>query len=55
MSTAIEVMGLSLPGDASLTAVDPRKADEARRAGLAVMRMLEEGIRPRDILTRQGL
>ena len=54
MSTAIEVMGLSLPGDASLTAVDPRKADEARRAGLAVMRMLEEGIRPRDILTRQA-
>ena len=54
MSVAIEVMGLSLPGDASLTAVDPRKADESRRAGQAVMRMLEEGIRPRDILTRQA-
>ena len=40
MSTAIEVMGLSLPGDASLTAVDPRKADESRQAGEAVMRML---------------
>ena len=52
MSTAIEIMGLSLPGDSSLTAVDPRKGDEARRAGEAVMRMLEEGIRPRDILTR---
>lgn len=54
MSTAIEVMGLSLPGDASLTAVDPRKADEARQAGEAVMRMLEEGVRPRDILTRRA-
>ena len=54
MSVAIEVMGLSLPGDASLTAVDPRKADESRRAGQAVIRMLEEGIRPRDILTRQA-
>ena len=54
MSTAIEIMGLSLPGDSSLTAVDPRKADEARRAGEAVMRMLDEGIRPRDILTRQA-
>ena len=52
MSTAIEIMGLSLPGDSSLTAVDPRKSDEARRAGAAVMRMLDEGIRPRDILTR---
>ena len=55
MSTAIEIMGLSLPGDSSLTAVDPRKGDEARRAGATVMRMLEEGIRPRDILTRQAL
>ena len=54
MSTAIEIMGLSLPGDSSLTAVDPRKGEEARRAGEAVMRMLEEGIRPRDILTRQA-
>jgi dihydroxy-acid dehydratase len=54
MSTAIEVMGMSLPGDASLTAVDPRKIDEARLAGETVMRLLEEGIRPRDILTRQA-
>ncbi len=54
MSTAIEIMGLSLPGDSSLTAVDPRKGDEARQAGEAVMRMLDEGIRPRDILTRQA-
>ncbi len=54
MSTAIEIMGLSLPGDSSLTAVDPRKGEEARRAGEAVMRMLDEGIRPRDILTRQA-
>ena len=54
MSTAIEIMGLSLPGDSSLTAVDPRKGEESRRAGEAVMRMLDEGIRPRDILTRQA-
>ena len=54
MSTAIEIMGLSLPGDSSLTAVDPRKGEEARLAGEAVMRMLDEGIRPRDILTRQA-
>ncbi len=54
MSTAIEIMGLSLPGDSSLTAVDPRKGEESRRAGEAVMRMLDEGIRPREILTRQA-
>ena len=54
MSTAIEVMGMSLPGDASIPANDPGKADEARQAGETVMRLLEEGIRPRDIMTRQA-
>ena len=54
MSTAIEVLGLSLPGDASLPAVDPRKVDEARDAGRAILRLLEEDIRPRDLLTRRA-
>ena len=54
MSTAIEVLGLSLPGDASLPAVDPRKVDEARDAGRVILRLLEEDIRPRDLLTRRA-
>jgi dihydroxy-acid dehydratase len=52
MSTAIEMMGMSLPGDASIPAIDPRKVDEARRAGGTLMRLLEEDLRPRDIMTR---
>ena len=54
MSTAIEAMGMSLPGDASMPAIDPRKVDEAREAGIAIMRLLEEDLRPRDILTKQA-
>jgi len=54
MSTAIEVMGMSLPGDASIPAVDPSKAEECRQAGRTLMRLLEEDVRPRDILTRQA-
>jgi dihydroxy-acid dehydratase len=54
MSTAIEVLGMSLPGDASIPAVDPRKLELARQAGGAVLRLLEEDVRPRDILTRQA-
>ena len=54
MSTAIEAMGMSLPGDASMPAIDPRKVDEARQAGAAIMRLLEEDLRPRDILTKQA-
>ena len=54
MSTAIEVMGMSLPSDASIPAIDPRKDEEALLAGRTLMRLLEEDLRPRDILTRQA-
>jgi dihydroxy-acid dehydratase len=54
MSTAIEVLGMSLPGDASIPAVDPGKVEECRQAGRTLMHLLEENIRPRDILTRQA-
>ena len=54
MSTAIEVMGMSLPGDASIPAIDPRKDEETLLAGRTLMRLLEEDLRPRDMLTRQA-
>ena len=54
MSTAIEVMGMSLPGDASIPAIDPRKLGQARDTGRALMRLLEQDVRPRDIMTRQA-
>ena len=54
MSTAIEALGMSLPGDASIPAPDPRKLELSRRAGQTLMRLLEEDLRPRDILTREA-
>ncbi len=54
MSTSIEVLGMSLPGDASTLAIDPRKLGEARDVGRTLMRLLEEDVRPRDILTKQA-
>ena len=54
MSTAIEMMGMSLPGDASIPAIDPRKVDEARRAGATLMELLAQDVRPRDIMTREA-
>ena len=54
MSTSIEVLGMSLPGDASIPAIDPRKLGEARDVGRTLMRLLEEDMRPRDILTKQA-
>jgi len=54
MSTAVEALGMSLPRNASIPAVDPRKVEESRRAGQTLLRLLEENVRPRDILTRQA-
>ena len=54
MATAIEVLGLSLPGDASLPAVDPLKVAEAQAGGRAILRLLADDVRPRDLLTRRA-
>ncbi len=54
MAAAFEGIGLSLPGVASIPALDPRRAEACRRTGEAALLMLREGIRPRDILTRQA-
>ncbi|MDQ4130949.1 MAG: dihydroxy-acid dehydratase [Actinomycetota bacterium] len=55
MASAIEALGLALPGSSSPVATDPRRDDFARRSGQAVVRLLEAGITPRDIITRQAL
>jgi dihydroxy-acid dehydratase len=52
MAAAGEALGLSLPGSASPPAMDARRDDLARRSGDAVVRLLETGLRPRQILTR---
>ncbi|MEX2549913.1 MAG: dihydroxy-acid dehydratase [Nitriliruptoraceae bacterium] len=55
MASAIEALGLALPGSSSAPAIDPRRDEFARRSGAAVVRLLDEGITARDIVTRQAL
>ena len=55
MSSAIEAMGMSLPYDASYPAVTAAKERETFQAGLAVVRLVQANIRPRDIITRKSL
>ena len=52
MASAIEALGMSLPFSASRPAESDHKADECRRAGRAIHRLLEADIKPRDIMTR---
>ncbi len=52
MASAIEAMGMSLPYSSSTPAEDPHKLDECVRAGAAIRDLLEQDIKPRDIMTR---
>ncbi|MEE2908803.1 MAG: dihydroxy-acid dehydratase [Candidatus Poribacteria bacterium] len=54
MASAIEAMGMSLPYSSSIPAEDPKKREECIKAGAAIYHLLEQGIKPRDIMTRQA-
>ncbi len=55
MASVGEALGLSLPGSASAPAVDRRRDDYAYASGVAVINLVRENIRPRDIITRNSL
>ena len=54
MASAIEALGMSISGDASIPAVDGRRLTASQRAGEQVLQLIERNIRPRDILTREA-
>ncbi len=54
MASSIEALGMSLPGGSSMPAVTARKALDCYEAGQAVIRLIEQGITPRQILTRDA-
>ncbi|MFN9931962.1 MAG: dihydroxy-acid dehydratase [Cyanobacteriota bacterium] len=54
MSSAIEAMGLSLPGSSTMAAEDAEKADSAARSAEVLVDAIRADIRPRDLLTREA-
>ena len=54
MASAIEALGMSLPGAASIPAVDPRNEEVAHGTGAVLYDLLEKGITPGDIMTREA-
>jgi dihydroxy-acid dehydratase len=54
MASVAEALGMALPAGASAPAVDRRRDDLAYASGVAVMGLLEKGIRPRQVMTRQA-
>ncbi|MSR22146.1 MAG: dihydroxy-acid dehydratase [Gemmatimonadetes bacterium] len=54
MASAIEAMGMSLPYSSSTPADDPRKVEECRSSGAAILNLLKLDLKPRDIMTREA-
>ncbi len=55
MNCLTEVLGMGLPGNGTIPAVYSERLRLAKRAGYAVMDMLEKNIRPRDIITKDAI
>ncbi len=54
MASAAEALGMALPGSSSPPAPDARRDDSAFESGQAVVRLLEIGLRPRQIMTKEA-
>ena len=54
MAMAMELLGLSAMGTASVPATDPRKDDVGRRVGALALDLVRRGATPRDIVTRKS-
>ncbi len=55
MNCITEAMGMGLPGNGTIPAVDSRRIQLAREAGRQIMTLIEKNIRPRDIFTKSSL
>ncbi|MBD1934862.1 MULTISPECIES: dihydroxy-acid dehydratase [Cyanophyceae] len=54
MSSAFEVMGMSLPYSSTMAAEDAEKADSAEKSAFVLVEAIKKQILPRQILTRQA-
>jgi dihydroxy-acid dehydratase len=54
MASAIEALGMSLPNSSAQEAVSKHKVQDCKDAGKAVLKLVEKGILPSDILTREA-
>src|SRR2546425_10491809 len=52
MSSAIEALGMSLPGSSTMAAEDDEKAESAAESGRVLVDAIRAGRRPRQVLTR---
>lgn len=54
MATAIEALGMSLPGSSAQEAISAEKREDCQSAGQAIRWLIENDIKPSDIMTRKA-
>ncbi len=54
MASAIEALGMSLPGSSAQAAISEEKREDCERAGAAVLELLKKDIKPSDIMTKKA-
>jgi len=54
MNCLTEALGMALPGNGTVLAVDPERRELVKKAGPSIMQLVDQGIRPSDILTRES-
>ncbi len=55
MNCMTEVLGMGLPGNGTIPAVDAARVRLAKKAGMQIMELLKQDIKPRDIVTEDAL
>jgi len=54
MAIISEALGLMIPRSSTIPAVDSRRLDAAYKTGLTIMELVENGLRPRDIMSYEA-
>ena len=54
MNCMTEVLGMGLPGNGTIPAVDARRIRLAKKAGMQIMELVAKDLRPRDIMTEEA-
>lgn len=54
MNCLMEALGLALPGNGSILAVDPKRHELAREAAKQIIYLVENDIKPSDIISKQS-
>jgi dihydroxy-acid dehydratase len=55
MNCLLEAIGLALPGNGTIPAVDPRRLDLAKVAARQIFELLRRDLKPRDLVTMESL